>query len=58
MRKKQIQYIYENKLDGCFDECSLDCGLYTNRKGERQVNVNVHYITIDCWASDVRFLVS
>lgn len=31
---------------------------YTNRKGERQVNVNVHYITIDCRASDVRILVS
>ena len=27
--------------------------IHTNRKGERQVNVNVHYISIDCWASDV-----
>lgn len=25
-KKKKIQCIYENKLDGCFDECSLDCG--------------------------------
>lgn len=24
--KKEIQHIYENKLDWCFDKCSLDCG--------------------------------